>query len=85
MDQKFNEFSGFKESDKSLKHELNLAQFRDSFGYPCLGGTVVASWSLTRSGGDRFKSSFRNIIFLSLNSANSIKTFRENWNAISPN
>ena len=39
-------FSEFKESNKSLKHEL--VQFRYPLGYLCLAGAVVASWSLTQ-------------------------------------
>ena len=43
MEGKFNEFSEFKESDKSLKH---CGQFEDAVSYLCLAGAPVASWSL---------------------------------------
>ena len=46
MEQKFNEFSEFRESDKSLKHELG--SIKDPVSYMCLAGAVVASWSLTQ-------------------------------------
>ena len=39
MGQEFTEFTEFRESDKSLKHEL---------GSMCLAGAVVASWSVTQ-------------------------------------
>ena len=41
----FTEFSKFRESDKSLKHEL--AQFKDPVFHMCLAGAVVTSGSLT--------------------------------------
>ena len=53
MEQEFTEFSEFRESDKSLKHELG--QFKDPIAHICLAGAVVASWSLTQRGG-RFES-----------------------------
>ena len=37
------EFSKFRESNKSLKHE-----FKDPACHMCLTGTVIASWSLTQ-------------------------------------
>ena len=46
MDQKFSEFSEFREYDKSLKHEMG--SILRSFLYRCLTGAVVASWSLTQ-------------------------------------
>ena len=48
MDQKFSEFSEFRESDKTLKHEL--VQFKDPVSHMCRSGAVVASWSLTQEG-----------------------------------
>ena len=47
MAEKFNEFSEFKESDKSRKHDLELTQFDDSVSHMRLVRAVVASWSLT--------------------------------------
>ena len=38
------EFSKFRESDKSLKHELESVN--DPVFHMCLAGPVVASWSL---------------------------------------
>ena len=46
MEQEFTEFSVFKETDKSLKHELGSIQ--DPVSHMCLAGAVVASWSLTQ-------------------------------------
>ena len=46
MEQEFTEFSKFRESDKSLKHDW--AQFKDPVSHMCLDGTMVASWSLTQ-------------------------------------
>ena len=43
---KFSEFSEFKESNKTLKH--NLAQFKDPVFHMCLAGIMVASQSLTQ-------------------------------------
>ena len=41
--------SGFRECDKSLKHQsMNWDQFKDPLCYPCLVGYVVISWSLTQ-------------------------------------
>ena len=42
----FAEFSDFRETDKSLKHELD--QFKDPVSHMCLAGTVVAPWSLAQ-------------------------------------
>ena len=44
MDQKFSEFSGFRESNKSLKHDWT--KFLSYFCYLYLAGAVLASWSL---------------------------------------
>ena len=46
MEQKYYEFSKFRESDKSQKHELGL--IKDPVSHMCLAGTVVTSWSLTQ-------------------------------------
>ena len=46
MEQKHYEFSKFRESDKSQKHELGL--IKDPVSHMCLAGTVVTSWSLTQ-------------------------------------
>ena len=43
-EQELIKFSEFRESDKSLKHEL--VSFKDPVSLPILAGTVVASWSL---------------------------------------
>ena len=62
MDKKFSEFRKFRESDKSLKHELDSV--KGSSLHLCLAGTVVVSWSLTQevgsilvsyTGGGRFE------------------------------
>ena len=37
------EFTEFRESNKSLKHE-----FKDPVSHMCFAGTMVASWSLTQ-------------------------------------
>ena len=74
MNQKFSEFSEFRESEKSLEHELG--SIYDPLCYLCLAGILVSY-----TGGSRFKYSFLKIIFLSLNSPNSVKSFRENSNA----
>ena len=55
---------------------MNLDQFKDPLSYLCLAGTVVAFWSLTQVAGSN--NLLTNIIFLSLNSANLMKTFRNN-------
>ena len=50
MEQKFSEF---RDSDKSLKHEL---EFKDPVFHICLAGTVVGSQSLeSNTRGGRFK------------------------------
>ena len=46
MEREFTEFSAFRESDKSLKHDLG--SFKDSVSHMCLAGAVVASCSLTQ-------------------------------------
>ena len=43
MEQEFNEFSKFREYDKSMKHELNY--FKELASNICLPGTVAAYWS----------------------------------------
>ena len=56
---------------------MNWAQFKDHPCYVCLAGTVVASRFPTQE--MAVSSPFNEYnIFLSLNSANSRKTFREN-------
>ena len=45
MEWKFCEFGEFKESDKSLKHEI---EFKNPLCYLCLATSVVTSWSLTQ-------------------------------------
>ena len=40
------EFIEFRETDKSLKHEL--AQFKNHVSHMCLPSVAVASWSLTQ-------------------------------------
>ena len=42
----FTEFREFRESDKSLKHELGSIKVPVS--HMCQAGTVVACWSLTQ-------------------------------------
>ena len=71
------EFSEVRESNKSLKHECS--QFKDSVSHMCLDGFVLAPWSLKQevAGSSPF-TVMTNI--LSLNSWNSVKTFRENSN-----
>ena len=56
---------------------MNWSQFKDPVSYMCLAGAVIASWSLTQevAGSSPFTIA---TITLSLNSANSVKTFREN-------
>ena len=77
MEQGFTKFSEFRETDKSLKH--GLSQYKDPVSHMCLAGAVVASCSLTQevTGSSPF-TAMTNI--LSLNSANSVKTFRGNSN-----
>ena len=41
MELEFNEFTKFRESDKSVKHEWS--QFKDPASHMCLAGTVVVS------------------------------------------
>ena len=67
------EFSEFKESDKSLKHG-----FKDPVSHMCLACAVVASWSLTQemAGSNPFR-----VITIFL-SPNSVKTLRENSNEV---
>ena len=60
MDQKF---GGFRESDKSLKHELG--SFKDPVSNMCLAGAVVASWSLTQEVAGSMP--FNGYYFLSVN------------------
>ena len=56
---------------------MNRAQFKDPVSHMCLAGAVGVSWSLTQevAGLSPFTVMTNN---LSLNSANSVKTFREN-------
>ena len=49
--QEFSEFSEFRESDKSLKHELIGVNLK-TMSYMCLAVTVVASWSLAKEVAD---------------------------------
>ena len=44
MEQEFTEFSEFRESDKSLMHELGSI----SVSHMCLDGAVVACWFVTQ-------------------------------------
>ena len=46
MQQEFSEFSKFRKSDKSLKHDWS--RFKDPASHMYVTGTVVASWSLTQ-------------------------------------
>ena len=62
--------------DKSLKHELG--PIKEPVSHVCLVDTVVAPWSLTPEAAG--SNSFDDKYFQSLNSANSMKTFRENSN-----
>ena len=70
------EFTEFRESDKSLKRELDS----NPVSHMCLADTVVAFWSLTQEVAEcqvqALLLSYQ--IFLLLNSANSVKTFKEN-------
>ena len=62
------EFSKFRESDKSLKHELG--PIKEPVSHVCLVYTVVAPWSLTPEVAG--SNSFDDKYFQSLNSANSM-------------
>ena len=46
MEQEFKEFSEFRESDKSLMHELD--QLKDPFSHKCLADAVVTCWFVTQ-------------------------------------
>ena len=61
---------------------MNRIQYKDLLSYNCLNGTVVESLSLTQEilGSNPAIFLFDCIFFLSLNSANSVKAFRENSN-----
>ena len=59
---------------------MNWAQFKDAVSHMCLIGIVATSWSLTQEVAGL--SPFNDKHFLSLNSANSVKTFRKNSNAL---
>ena len=63
---------------------MNWTQFKDTISYMCFAGTMVAPWSLTQqvAGWQVWALSLQWQIFLLLNSANSVKTFRENSNVI---
>ena len=58
---------------------MTKGQFKDLVSHMCLAGAVVASWFLTQEvvGSNPFTIM---TIFLSLNSLNLVKTFRENSN-----
>ena len=58
---------------------MNWAEFKDPVPHICCAGAVVACWSLTQEVAG-FESFCCNDNFLSLNSANSLKTFRKNSN-----
>ena len=62
---------------------MNWAQFKDFASHIYLAGIVVASWSLTQevAGWQVQALLLQRQIFLSLNSLNSVKTFRKNSNA----
>ena len=59
---------------------MNWAQFKDPVSHMCLDGAVVPSWSVTQemAGWKVWVLLLYWQIFLSLNPANSVKTFREN-------
>ena len=61
---------------------MNWAQFKDPVSHMCLAGAVVASWSPTKevAGWQVQTLLLQRQLFLSLNSANSVKTYRENSN-----
>ena len=63
---------------------MNWVQYKDLLCYLCLCGWVVSSLSLTQEilGSNPTILIFISFIFLSLNSANSVKTFRENSNRL---
>ena len=51
MDQKFGEFSKFREKPGGMNfqfHGMNWAQFKDLLCYLCFAGNMLASWSLTQ-------------------------------------
>ena len=77
----FIEFREFKESEKSLRHELHSVQ-GSALLHVSLWDSGIISVSYT--GGPGFQSNlpFDFYIFLSLNSANSVKTLRENSNEL---
>ena len=56
---------------------LNRSQFKHPVSHMCLAGAVVASWSLTHELAGLNEPFCCNDIFLSQNSLNSVKTFRE--------
>ena len=58
---------------ESLKHELG-SNSKIFLSYPCLVGSMVTSWSLTQDIGVSNNISCRN---LTLDSKNSVKTFRK--------
>ena len=71
----FNDSSKFRESDKSLKHELGSI-YKDTVSLMCFASIVVASWSLIQEVVGL--SPFNDTYILSLNSLNSVKTFMKN-------
>ena len=75
MEQESSEFS--KSGNLMNQANMNLSQFTDLVSYMCLAGYVVASWSLTQEMAGSSSFTIATII-LSLNSLNSVKTFREN-------
>ena len=75
MEWKFSEFSEFKESNKSLKHDL--AQFEDPVFHMCLTAIMVASQSLTQEMAGLSPFTVMTNIF-SVNSMKSMNPLKEN-------
>ena len=75
----FNEFSKFRESEKSLKHDLGLIQLSSHLAVS-LWHSGRISVSHTGNSGFEYSNLLKIILFLSLNSLNSVRTFRENSN-----
>ena len=65
---------------------MNWAQFKVPVSHMCCAGAVVACWPLYTRGGwvVGVRILLLNDIFLSLNSLNSVKTFRKNSIRINP-
>ena len=75
----FPEFREFKESDKLLKHKLGSIYLSSLLAVSlCHSGKISASHR--GDSGFEYSNLFKVILFLSLNSLNSVKTFRENSN-----